>query len=186
MRQAGTWDPLLQCLHLDQCLLQQQNTRSLEGTKNNCAVAFRQILHNEIQKDKSKGYAPSCTQCHQSGGQTTQATPLAQPLDLPPTLTPYKGLTQLPLREQETKATSCLSFLLPSAAPGAPNKALPECIHFYGLRRARTPDGITWSLAPVALEQAGHMTVSIGWGVRTTGRGGPWRGEGPLWEKLGP
>ena len=61
-----------------------------------------------------------------------------------------------------------------------------ECIHFYGLRRARTPDGITWSLAPVALEQAGHMTVSIGWGVRTTGRGGPWRGEGPLWEKLGP
>ena len=35
MRQAGTWDPLLQCLHLDTPLLKQENTKKLYGTKNN-------------------------------------------------------------------------------------------------------------------------------------------------------
>ena len=29
VRQAGTWDPLLQCLHLDKHLLEQQNTKKL-------------------------------------------------------------------------------------------------------------------------------------------------------------
>ena len=29
VRQAGTWGPLPQCLHLDKCLLQQQNTKNL-------------------------------------------------------------------------------------------------------------------------------------------------------------
>ena len=32
----GTWDPLLQCLHPDKDLLEQQNTKKLQGTKNNC------------------------------------------------------------------------------------------------------------------------------------------------------
>ena len=31
LRQAGTWDPLLQCLHLDKQLLKQQNTLLLLG-----------------------------------------------------------------------------------------------------------------------------------------------------------
>ena len=29
VRQAETWDPLLQCLHLDKRLLKQQNTKKL-------------------------------------------------------------------------------------------------------------------------------------------------------------
>ena len=29
VRQAGTWDPLLQCLHLDKHLLEEQNTKKL-------------------------------------------------------------------------------------------------------------------------------------------------------------
>ena len=29
LRQAGTWDTLLQWLHLDKCLLEQQNTNKL-------------------------------------------------------------------------------------------------------------------------------------------------------------
>ena len=33
MRQAGTWVPLLQCLHLDKHLLEQQNTRNYKGLK---------------------------------------------------------------------------------------------------------------------------------------------------------
>ena len=32
--EPGTWDPLLQCLHLDKCLLEQHNTKKLWGTKN--------------------------------------------------------------------------------------------------------------------------------------------------------
>ena len=33
VRQAGTRDPLLQCLYLDKHLLKQQNTKKLSGTK---------------------------------------------------------------------------------------------------------------------------------------------------------
>ena len=36
MRQTETWDPLLQCWHLDKCLLKQQNIKKLKETKNNC------------------------------------------------------------------------------------------------------------------------------------------------------
>ena len=35
LRQTGTWDPLLQCFHLDIYLLEQPNAKKLQGTKNN-------------------------------------------------------------------------------------------------------------------------------------------------------
>lgn len=37
LRQAGTWNPFPECLHLhlDRCLLQQQHTKKLEGSKSN-------------------------------------------------------------------------------------------------------------------------------------------------------
>ena len=35
VRQAGTWHPLLQCLHLDTSLLQQEITEKLYGTETN-------------------------------------------------------------------------------------------------------------------------------------------------------
>ena len=51
--EAGTWDPTLQCLHLDSPLLQQQNTKKLYGTKNNCMhVQLGQILDQKIQRDR--------------------------------------------------------------------------------------------------------------------------------------
>ena len=46
MRQAGTWNPLLKCLHLDKCILKQQNTKKLQVTKNNC------VKNNKITKCK--------------------------------------------------------------------------------------------------------------------------------------
>ena len=53
VRQVGTWDPLLQGLHLDKRLLQQQNTKNLYGTKNNCVtVQLGQILDNKIHRDR--------------------------------------------------------------------------------------------------------------------------------------
>ena len=36
-RQAGSWNPLPRCLHLDSPLLQQQNAKKPQGTKSNCA-----------------------------------------------------------------------------------------------------------------------------------------------------
>ena len=53
VRQAGTWDPLPQCLQLDKCLLQQQNTKKLYGTKNNCVHAQVGQIRNKIQKDQN-------------------------------------------------------------------------------------------------------------------------------------
>ena len=52
LRQAGTWDPLLQCLHLDTRLLGQQNTKKLQGTKNNCVHAQLGQILDKIQKDQ--------------------------------------------------------------------------------------------------------------------------------------
>ena len=51
--------PLLQCLHLDKCLLGPQNTKTLERTKNNSVhVQLGQTMDNKIQKD------PKTTKCH--------------------------------------------------------------------------------------------------------------------------
>ena len=53
--QSGTWDPLLQCLHLDTPLLEQQDTKKLFGTKNNCVhVQLGQILDKRDQKKKKE------------------------------------------------------------------------------------------------------------------------------------
>ena len=97
MRQAGAWDPLFQCFHLDKHLCQQQNTKKLKETKNNCVqVQLRHIRNNKIQKDQNPTATfevseveesivhDPCTQHHQGGGKTTQGTPLAPPTDLPP------------------------------------------------------------------------------------------------------
>ena len=47
-----TWDPLLQCVHLHTSLLQQQNTKKLRETKNNCEhVELGQALDPKIQRD---------------------------------------------------------------------------------------------------------------------------------------
>ena len=60
LRQAGTWDPSLQCLHQHKRLLQQQNTKKLNGTKNNCVHGrLGQIMDNKIQKDPKNPTAAS-------------------------------------------------------------------------------------------------------------------------------
>ena len=48
LRQVGSWDPLLQCLHLDKCLLEQQNMKKLYGTKNNHVRACTNILEEKL------------------------------------------------------------------------------------------------------------------------------------------
>ena len=54
---TGTgWDlvPFASCLYLDKCLLEQQKTKKLYGTKNSYVhVQLRQIMDNEIQKTKN-------------------------------------------------------------------------------------------------------------------------------------
>ena len=58
MRQAWDWDPLLQCLYLDAPLLQQQNTKKLYGTKNNCVHVLLGQIHwskfwtQRVQRDQ--------------------------------------------------------------------------------------------------------------------------------------
>ena len=85
MRQAGTWDPLLQGLHRDTPLLQQWNTKKLQGTKTNYVhVQFGQTMDKRYKQTK-KGQLPllksweqkqyivhaPCIQCHQRSGQNT-------------------------------------------------------------------------------------------------------------------
>lgn len=49
LRQAGTWDPWPQCLHLEEHLLRQQNTKKLQATKNYCVCEHSgQIMDNKI------------------------------------------------------------------------------------------------------------------------------------------
>ena len=58
MRQAGTWDPLLQGLHWDTPLLQQWNTKKLQGAKTNYVhVQFVQTMDKRYKQTK-KGQLP--------------------------------------------------------------------------------------------------------------------------------
>ena len=53
LRWSGTWDPLLQCLHLDTPFLAQQNTKKLSGVKHCCVHAqLGQILDKRYKKTK--------------------------------------------------------------------------------------------------------------------------------------
>ena len=83
LRQAGARDPLLQRLHLDKHLLQQQNTKKLQGSKNNCVHVQKDqktkrpktqlpLLKSRQQKQGPEhAPLPPCTQPHRRGGQTT-------------------------------------------------------------------------------------------------------------------
>ena len=73
------------------------------------------------QEQKQGTVHAPCTQHHQRGGQSTKATPPAQPLD-PPLPSPH-GRNQLirpPFGKQVGKGTCCLFSVR------GPNKALPE------------------------------------------------------------
>ena len=52
-----TWDPLPESLHLEKPLLQQQNTKKLQETENNCTRAQLGQLSSKIQK----GHKPTAT-----------------------------------------------------------------------------------------------------------------------------
>ena len=48
----GPFAVMLQCLHLDTPLLEQQNTKKLYGTKNNCAFSLRANSGQKMQRDQ--------------------------------------------------------------------------------------------------------------------------------------
>lgn len=52
MRQVVTWDPSLQCLHMDKCLLEQENTKKLLGTKNSYVHTQLGQIIGKIRKDQ--------------------------------------------------------------------------------------------------------------------------------------
>lgn len=59
LRQAGTWDPVPQSLHLDTTLLELEDTKKLCGTRNNCVyVQFWQIVDQKIQRKKNPSQLP--------------------------------------------------------------------------------------------------------------------------------
>lgn len=71
IRQAGSWDPLRQRLHLDKHLLQQQNTQKPCGTKNNRAIAqLEQMIDNNrkskppLLRCRSKSWVPGLIPAH--------------------------------------------------------------------------------------------------------------------------
>ena len=71
----------------------------------------------ERQEQKQSTAHTPCTQHHQGGGQTTQATP---------TLTPFKKQACPTIRERANKGNGRL-FSLPTAAAGVPGK---PCLNF--------------------------------------------------------
>ena len=150
---AGNWAPLLQCLHLDTLLFEQQNTKKLYGTKNNCMHAqYRANPGQKIQRPKSQWKLLKSLEQKQ-GTEHAPCTPkgwanhLRQPSGLSPghtpPLTPYKEQACLPLpsgNEQTRERVVCSQS--PCCSTG-PNKALPgflcwPLINFCWLRRPRT------------------------------------------------
>ena len=133
----GTWDPLLQCLYLDKCLLKRQNTnyKRLKITvymhswgklwKTRYKNARNPAATSEVSRAKIRVLcivpAHSTTKV---GEQTTQATPLTWPMNLP---LPSPHLRdQLALLQGVSKGT-CFLFLLPLVAAQVPVKL---CLNF--------------------------------------------------------
>lgn len=91
-RQAGTWDPWLQSLHLDTSLLQQENTKKLHGTKNNHVPAqLGQILDPKYHKETNK---PTVT--FEEPGAKTGVRSKAGSYTRPWHTTPSKGWAKQP------------------------------------------------------------------------------------------
>ena len=117
---AGTRDPLLQCLHLDKHLLQQQIQRNYKGLKITACTHSWGKLWTRYKKTKnppaaSEGPARDpCTQHDQGSGPPTQATPLARPT-APPLPSTHLRSSSPPTSGSEQGHRYLLS-LLPAAA----------------------------------------------------------------------
>ena len=140
-----TWDPLLQCLYLGKCLLEQQIQRNYTGLKiTACMQQFWQILYWKIQKDQKiptttseePGAKTRCWEQKQSTAHAlcTQhpkwwAEHLSYPSDLTPghtpTLTPWKEPAYPPTLG--SKQGDLLFVFHPFCSWSSnPSKALPE------------------------------------------------------------
>ena len=129
LRQAGTWDPFLQCLHLDISSSNkiQRNYKRLKITA--CVSRWLKLWTKRYKKAKTQlpllrfreqkqgAMHDACTEHHKGGGQTTQ-TPSGPHRSTPP-LTPLKEPAR-PLRGV-SKGTFYLS-LLPHATALVPIK----------------------------------------------------------------
>ena len=170
LRQAGSWDPLLQ--FYDDCTGTHLSSsdkiqRNCMGLKITACMQLGQILDKRDQKTQlpllkspehkqGTAHAP-CTHRHLRGGQTTRATPPAQPLDTP--LPSPHIRNQLPPPWGASNGTCCLFSLLLAAA-GAPVK---PCLNFLsGLGsisidwgRPRTLTGIRFMVPNM-----GHLSPS--------------------------
>ena len=109
---------LLQSLNLDKYLLGQQNTKKLQGTKNNCIHVQLEWILDKIQKSPLKpNYrlwrvrSKNRVLCMSPALSTTKgwANHLSRPPTWPPrhTLTLHKEPTNTPLREQAKESVVC-------------------------------------------------------------------------------
>ena len=152
LRQAGTWDPFLQCLHLDISSSNkiQRNYKRLKITAcvgrwlklwtKRYKKAKTQLPLLRFQEQKQGAMHDACTEHHKGGGQTTQ-TPSGPHRSTPP-LTPLKEPARPP---QRMSKGTCDLFSLPPAAAPVSTKALPEFLvwpltNFYWLKCPRTID----------------------------------------------
>ena len=123
-----TWDTSLQDLQPDKRLLQQHDPKKPEETRNNCTRApMGQVIHSKIQKVQKplpllnsrngvldKILARGATGV--GGGQTTSATPLAPPADIP---APHLS------NQLRSKRGGLLLFSLPCAAASEASSEFP-------------------------------------------------------------
>ena len=133
MRQAGTWGPLLQCSHLDKCLLQEQNKRNYKGPKVSMYMcSWGQMMNKKIQKDqncnfhfwsarsKSRESARDlCMKHHQEGQHTTYASPPGRPINPLPCSPHFRDHFASP----RGASCTCYWILLPCVAAGVPVKS---------------------------------------------------------------
>ena len=90
LRQAGTWDPLLQCLYLDKHLLRQQNTKkTIRDESNSMHAQLGQIMNKKTKKSnchfggvqikKQGSMRDACTWHYQRGGRADHLHHLSVP-----------------------------------------------------------------------------------------------------------
>ena len=137
LRQAWTWDLLLQCMRLDTPLLQQQNTKKLYGIKNNWSKFWTKDTRRPIDtycrfwRVWSKCGLLRKSPAHnitKGGGETPEL-----PFQPDPWTHPYPHSHEEPARPHLREQALCSRD---------PSNALPEflvwpLVNFYWLRKAK-------------------------------------------------
>ena len=104
-------------------------------TKNPTSTSEEPVVKKTGYQEQNQGTEHElCTQQPLEGGQTTEATPLAQPPGPTPILTPYKEPTHSPSGKKQGEPVTCFWSPIP---PAAAEVSIKSSLNFLLIKEAK-------------------------------------------------